>query len=55
VLDLLFGTFFMPGQRWPKVYGVHNNDVPESYLAQWVYPFLRPKHKAEATTPDEES
>lgn len=47
VLDLLFGTFFMPGTRWPKVYGVHNNDVPESYLLQWVYPFTRSKKPPE--------
>lgn len=41
VLDLIFGTFHLPGGRWPTIYGVRNNDVPESYLAQWVYPFLR--------------
>jgi lathosterol oxidase len=39
LLDLLFGTFHLPGERWPKGYGVHPNDVPDSYLAQWVYPF----------------
>ncbi|QDT67191.1 Fatty acid hydroxylase superfamily protein [Planctomycetes bacterium MalM25] len=43
VLDLIFGTFHLPGARWPTIYGVRNNDVPESYLAQWVYPFRRKK------------
>jgi len=41
VLDLIFGTFHLPANRWPKIYGVHNNDVPEGYFAQWIYPFLR--------------
>ena len=48
VLDLLFGTFYMPGTRWPKTYGVHNNNVPESYLLQWVYPFVRNRKTPEA-------
>jgi lathosterol oxidase len=39
--DLLFGTFHLPGERWPAAYGVKNNDVPESYLLQWIYPFQR--------------
>jgi sterol desaturase/sphingolipid hydroxylase (fatty acid hydroxylase superfamily) len=47
ILDLLFGTFHLPGHRWPKAYGVHNNDVPPGYLAQWIYPFL-PARKQEA-------
>lgn len=51
LLDLLFGTFYLPGERWPKVYGVRNNDVPQSYLAQWVYPFRR---KRPATPPPAE-
>ncbi|HBI42833.1 MAG TPA: sterol desaturase [Planctomycetales bacterium] len=46
ILDLLFGTFHLPGSRWPKAYGVHNNDVPAGYLAQWIYPFLPPKKQA---------
>jgi lathosterol oxidase len=45
LLDLLFGTFHLPGERWPKGYGVHPNDVPDSYLAQWVYPFWPGKKK----------
>lgn len=41
VLDLIFGTFHLPENRWPKIYGVHHNDVPEGYFAQWLYPFQR--------------
>jgi hypothetical protein len=45
VADMLFGTFHLPRDRWPKGYGVHPKDVPDSYLAQWVYPFWPRKKK----------
>jgi sterol desaturase/sphingolipid hydroxylase (fatty acid hydroxylase superfamily) len=45
VLDMLFGTFHLPGNRWPALYGVHSNDVPENYFGQWIYPFLPSKKK----------
>ncbi len=41
VLDMLFGTFHLPEDRWPAEYGVRNNDVPENYFSQWLYPFRR--------------
>lgn len=41
LLDMIFGSFHLPGERWPAAYGVKNNDVPESYLLQWIYPFQR--------------
>ncbi|MCA9157247.1 MAG: sterol desaturase family protein [Planctomycetales bacterium] len=40
ILDIVFGTFFLPRKRWPDRYGVKDNDVPESFLAQLIYPFL---------------
>jgi len=52
VLDMLFGTFHLPGKRWPKEYGVQNNDVPESYLMQWIYPFMPRKKAAPAAFED---
>ncbi len=42
-IDMLFGTFHLPPGRWPAQYGVHNNDVPDSYLGQLAYPFLPSK------------
>ncbi len=50
VLDMLFGTFHLPGTRWPKEYGVTSNDVPESYLLQWIYPFQRKKKVDDSDT-----
>jgi lathosterol oxidase len=49
LLDMLFGTFHLPGDRWPAYYGVKHNDVPESYLKQWVYPFLPSKRPVSGT------
>jgi sterol desaturase/sphingolipid hydroxylase (fatty acid hydroxylase superfamily) len=39
VLDLLFGTFYMPKNELPDVYGVDDREFPPSFGAQMVYPF----------------
>ncbi len=43
VLDMLFGTFLMPGTRWPDSYGVNGEAVPMSFVKQLTYPFKRNK------------
>ncbi len=43
LLDLLFGTFYLPGDRWPQSYGVFGEKVPDRFLSQLVYPFRRPQ------------
>ena len=40
-IDRLFGTFYLPGSRWPAVYGIRDNPVPEGYWAQLALPFRR--------------
>ena len=47
-LDRLFGTAYFPPGQWPPQYGIAGNPVPESYLAQLVYP-LKPQ-RASSTT-----
>lgn len=42
VLDLLFGTFYMPKGALPDAYGVDDEHFPESFLAQLLYPFKKP-------------
>lgn len=54
-LDLLFGTFFLPKRRWPNRYGVENNDVPEGFLAQLIYPFRRSPRPAAPAVEDANS
>jgi sterol desaturase/sphingolipid hydroxylase (fatty acid hydroxylase superfamily) len=40
LLDRLFGTYHFPEGRWPTGYGVPES-VPQGYLAQFKYPFVR--------------
>jgi lathosterol oxidase len=41
VLDLLFGTAYLPG-RWPSAYGLlHDERAPRGYLRQFAWPFRR--------------
>jgi sterol desaturase/sphingolipid hydroxylase (fatty acid hydroxylase superfamily) len=39
--DALFGTLYLPRDRQPQVFGVKNEAVPETLLAQLAYPFRR--------------
>lgn len=42
LLDRMFGTYFLPADgRWPDGYGIGNHPVPQGYLKQSLYPFLR--------------
>jgi len=42
LFDRLFGTYFLPKDRWPEGYGIGGHPVPKGYLAQFKYPFRRP-------------
>ena len=39
ILDVLFGTFYMPKQSLPDRYGVADQAFPPSFGAQMIYPF----------------
>jgi sterol desaturase/sphingolipid hydroxylase (fatty acid hydroxylase superfamily) len=39
VLDLVFGTFYMPKNELPDAYGVDDKQFPGSFGAQLLYPF----------------
>jgi sterol desaturase/sphingolipid hydroxylase (fatty acid hydroxylase superfamily) len=39
-LDRIFGTYYLPKGAWPSGYGVPEQ-VPNGYLAQMKYPFVR--------------
>lgn len=42
VLDWMFGTFYLPRDKWPDSYGLASGGpVPAGYVQQLVYPFLR--------------
>jgi sterol desaturase/sphingolipid hydroxylase (fatty acid hydroxylase superfamily) len=39
VIDLIFGTFYMPKETLPASYGVSDQDFPPGFGAQMIYPF----------------
>lgn len=39
VIDLVFGTFYMPEKQLPDAYGIDDKNFPASFGAQIVYPF----------------
>lgn len=42
LFDRLFGTYYMPGNRWPDSYGLAGpSDLPSGYTRQFFYPFRR--------------
>lgn len=40
-IDKIFGSYYLPKEKWPTGYGIHNNELPESYIAQTLYPFKK--------------
>ena len=40
LLDLLFGTIYMPGSKMPHQYGI-SDSIPAGYVGQMFYPFSR--------------
>ena len=40
LIDWLFGTYYLPEDRWPERYGIEGNPVPAGWLNQLVYPFV---------------
>ena len=43
VIDMVFGTFHMPGNRWPEGYGIGGHPVPKGFWKQLLYPFKSDK------------
>lgn len=41
IWDFLFGSYYLPGPRWPASYGVQGEQPPEGYLRQLIAPFLK--------------
>jgi sterol desaturase/sphingolipid hydroxylase (fatty acid hydroxylase superfamily) len=41
--DRLFGTYYLPEDKWPAGYGIQGHPVPSGYLAQFKHPFRRKK------------
>lgn len=39
ILDLIFGTFYLPVGQRPQKYGTHEGEVPSGFWGQLVHPF----------------
>lgn len=40
-IDILFGTFHMPKNKIPQRFGITENDMPEGFWGQCLYPFRK--------------
>lgn len=40
-IDRIFGTHYLPEDKWPDTYGLHNEKIPAGFWGQAVYPFRR--------------
>jgi sterol desaturase/sphingolipid hydroxylase (fatty acid hydroxylase superfamily) len=51
IFDKIFGTYYLPHER-PLVFGVDDDDVPESFMGQLLHPFRprAPKQRDETTS-----
>jgi lathosterol oxidase len=51
LIDWLFGTYHLPGDRWPETMGLGEERFPKGYLRQLVYPFWNDPKTAEVVDP----
>lgn len=45
-IDRIFGTHYLPEDKWPDTYGLHDEKIPAGFWGQAVYPFRRTRAAA---------
>jgi lathosterol oxidase len=40
-IDMIFGTYYLPGTRWPEATGLDEAHFPKGYVGQFFYPFMK--------------
>lgn len=40
-IDMIFGTYYLPGKKWPVGTGVHEAAYPKGFVKQSIYPFTK--------------
>lgn len=40
-IDMIFGTYYLPGNIWPEGTGVHESQFPKGFVKQTIYPFTK--------------
>jgi len=53
-IDKLFGTYYLPGNEWPKGTGLVDASFPKGFMKQFVYPFIKNPFKNDLL-PEEKS
>ncbi len=51
LLDRIFGTYFLPKDKWPDGYGIGGHPVPKGYWKQFWYPFRKQSPAENASEP----
>lgn len=41
IIDKMFGSFYLPKDKWPDSYGISVKNFPKTYWQQTIYPFKR--------------
>jgi len=52
-LDMLFGSYYLPGNDWPPSMGLGKERFPKGYLRQFLFPFLRDPKTSTVSDPSE--
>tara|TARA_B100000073_G_scaffold340887_1_gene341346 strand:- start:60 stop:1196 length:1137 start_codon:yes stop_codon:yes gene_type:complete len=39
-IDMIFGTYYLPQEKWPDEMGLEDEKFPQGYLRQQIYPFI---------------
>lgn len=53
-IDMLFGTYYPIGDKWPEETGLGNTKFPRGFVKQFIFPFLRnPSEQNEIDNPSE--
>ena len=48
IIDMVFGTHYLPKGKWPPSYGL-DDELPPDYLGQLVHPFQQPNMPTKQT------
>lgn len=53
-IDMIFGTYYLPGKKWPEGTGLVDASFPKGFLKQFVFPFVKNPFKNDLL-PEEKS
>ncbi len=53
-IDRIFGTHYLPEDRWPETYGLSHQYIPAGIWGQTLYPFFPSYGKTDTSIPKEE-